>query len=88
MASRSSIELSSGQFVSPNVDFSGIHRRIGHKELETVLRVVITKLIRQMCEEDVQNMDLLQDPRLIRLAVARAKSTGDLGRALRNSITS
>jgi hypothetical protein len=39
---------------------------------------VITKLVRQMHEENAQEIEILRDPRLIRLAVARAKSTGDL----------
>jgi len=43
---------------------------------------VISKLVRCKCEENAQQMEVLRDPRLIRLAVARAKSTGDIQASL------
>jgi len=52
--------------------------RIGTEELDRVCMALISKLVRRMCEENAQQMEVLRDPRLIRLAVARAKSTGDL----------
>lgn len=52
--------------------------RIGTEELDRVCMAMISKLVRRMFEENTQQMEVLRDPRLIRLAVARAKSTGDL----------
>jgi len=62
-------------------------RRVGPKELERICMAVITKLVRQMHEENAQEIEILRDPRLIRLAVARAKSTGDLQGSLLEAIT-
>jgi hypothetical protein len=39
-----------------------------------------------MHEENAQEIEILRDPRLIRLAVARAKSTGDLQGSLLEAI--
>ena len=52
--------------------------RIRSEELDRICLAVISKLVRRKCEENTQQMEVLRDPRLIRLAVARAKSTGDL----------
>jgi len=61
-------------------------RRVGPEELERICMAVITKLVRQMHEENAQEIEILRDPRLIRLAVARAKSTGDLQGSLLKAI--
>lgn len=47
---------------------------------------VISKLVRRRCEENSQQMTVLRDPRLIRLVVVRAKSTGDLHGSLLEAI--
>jgi len=60
--------------------------RIGTEELDRVCMAMISKLVRRMCEENTQQMEVLRDPRLIRLAVARAKSTGDLQGSLLKAI--
>jgi hypothetical protein len=47
---------------------------------------VITNLVRQLHEENAQEIEILRDPRLIRLVVARAKSTGDVQGSLLEAI--
>lgn len=61
--------------------------RIRSEELDRICSAVISKLVRRMCEENTQQMEVLRDPRLIRLAVARAKSTGDIQGSLLQAIT-
>lgn len=61
--------------------------RVGPEELERICMALITKLVRQMHEENAQEIEILRDPRLIRLAVARAKSTGDLQGSLLEAMT-
>lgn len=47
---------------------------------------IITKLIREMRNDELVDSEVLSDPRLIRLSVARAKSTGNLSGAIRYAV--
>jgi len=60
--------------------------RIRSEELDRVCMAVISRLVRRKCEENTQQMEVLRDPRLIRLAAARAKSTGNLQGSLLEAI--
>jgi len=61
--------------------------RIRSEELDRICLAVICKLVRRLLEESTREVEVLRDPRLIRLAVARAKSTGDIQGSLLQAIT-
>ena len=55
-------------------------------ELDSVCAAICTRVIRDLQEEATSQLEILNDPRLIRLVISRARATGDIQGAFEDSI--
>jgi hypothetical protein len=55
-------------------------------ELDSVCAAICTRVIRDLQEETTSQLEILNDPRLIRLVISRARATGDIQGAFEDSI--
>ena len=55
-------------------------------ELDSVCAAICTRVIRDLQDEAKSQLEILNDPRLLRLVVSRARATGDIQGAFEDSI--
>jgi hypothetical protein len=55
-------------------------------ETDTICAAICTRVIRGLQEEASTHLEILNDPRLLRLVVSRARATGDIQGAFEDSI--
>ena len=55
-------------------------------ETDSICAAICTRVIRGLQEEASTHLEILNDPRLLRLVVARARATGDIQGAFEDSI--
>lgn len=55
-------------------------------ETDSICAAICTRVIRGLQEEASTHLEILNDPRLLRLVVSRARATGDIQGAFEDSI--
>ena len=55
-------------------------------ELDSICAAICTRVIRGLQEEASSHLEILNDPRLLRLVISRARATGDIHGAFEDAI--
>jgi hypothetical protein len=55
-------------------------------ELDSICAAICTRVMRGLQEEASSHLEILNDPRLLRLVVSRARATGDIHGAFEDSV--